>query len=34
MRHLAKKSDYRKAESEIKRHLRDWKKDKEMTDAN
>jgi hypothetical protein len=30
---IMRKSDYRKAESEIKRHLRDWKRDKELTDA-
>jgi len=28
-----RKSDYRKAEGEIKRHLRDWNNDKELTDA-
>jgi hypothetical protein len=34
MRHLAKKSDYCKAEGEIKRHLRAWNNDKELTDAH
>ena len=27
-----RKSDFRKAESEIKRHLRDWNNDKELTE--
>jgi len=30
---IMRKSDYRKAEGEIKRHLRDWNNDKELTDA-
>ena len=30
---IMRKSDFRKAEFEIKRHLRDWNNDKELTDA-